>query len=82
MAPLDLLSSGVTKMAPLLFYSLSFLETYYQQDVWTQNPFMDKAGGGGGGSLAPPSMPKVRDCQKASVEESVFLVKRNATVYL
>eukprot|EP00111_Clytia_hemisphaerica_P020131 TCONS_00059314-protein len=49
--PLDFVTSTITKMAPLLFYSLSFLETYYQQEPLSNKP--------GEGTIPPPQMPKV-----------------------
>ena len=54
--PLDFVTSTVTKLAPLLFYSLSFLETFYQQDG--ENSFFSN--GKGMQNVPPPGAPKVR----------------------
>jgi len=52
--PLDFVTSTVTKMAPFLFYSLSFLETFYQQDTLTNISLSNNSD-----TLMPPSPPKV-----------------------
>ena len=53
--PLDFVTSTVTRIAPLLFYSLSFLETFYQQDG--QSSLFSKYNGSEG--VPPPAPPKV-----------------------
>lgn len=53
--PLDFVTSTATRLAPLLFYSLSFLETFYQQDG--ENSFFSN--GKEMQSVPPPGAPKV-----------------------
>ena len=53
--PLDFVTSTVTRLAPLLFYSLSFLETFYQQDGESSLFSNDK----GMQNVPPPGSPKV-----------------------
>lgn len=53
--PLDIVSYGFSKLTPVLFYSLSFLDTFYDQDSWTQNPLNVNVG-----KMVPPQMSKVK----------------------
>ena len=56
--PLDLVTSTVTRLAPLLFYSLFFLETLYQRDGEAASLFQTTNGTTQGG-FPPPATPKV-----------------------
>lgn len=52
--PLDIVSYGFSKIAPVFFYSLSFLDTFYNQESWGESPFnLDIK------NLSPPDMSKV-----------------------
>lgn len=50
--PFDFLSYGLTKMAPVFFYSLSFLDTFYQDDFWAKTSMIAS-------KLEPPQNSKV-----------------------